>query len=168
MGNLVALRQYLASRTGEPMSIEIENVSERPVAAIRRRMRQPEIATGFRLPLDEVWRFMRKHAELCPDHNVFIYHPAAECAGAMDIDFGVEVAQPFPAEGEVRCVTMPAGRAATMLHVGPYDRLVETHTEVQRWCAANGHPLAGVSWEIYGHWNDDPSKLETRVGYLLR
>ena len=27
--------------------------------------------------------------------------------------------------------------------------------------------LAGTSWEIYGDWNDDPTKLETLVVYLL-
>jgi hypothetical protein len=31
----------------------------------------------------------------------------------------------------------------------------------------DGHALAGTSWEIDGHWTDDPAKLETRVGYLL-
>jgi hypothetical protein len=28
--------------------------------------------------------------------------------------------------------------------------------------------LAPPSWEIYGDWTDDPSKLETTVVYLLR
>ena len=28
--------------------------------------------------------------------------------------------------------------------------------------------LAHTSWEIYGDWNDDPTKLETLVLYLLR
>jgi hypothetical protein len=25
-----------------------------------------------------------------------------------------------------------------------------------------------VSWELYGHWEDDPAKLRTDVFYLLR
>jgi effector-binding domain-containing protein len=150
------------------MGVEIETMTARSVAAVRRRMRQPEIATGFREPLDQVWRFVRQHTELQPGLNVFLYHPVPGNPGSMDIDFGVEVAQPFAQDGEVHCVSMPAGRAASMLHVGPYARLVDTHSAVQRWCAANGHALAGVSWEIYGHWNDDPAKLETRVGYLLK
>jgi hypothetical protein len=27
--------------------------------------------------------------------------------------------------------------------------------------------LAGRSWEIYGDWSDDPSRLETTAAYLL-
>jgi effector-binding domain-containing protein len=148
--------------------VEIETVTERPIAAVRQWMRQPEIAARFREPLDKVWAFVRQRPDLRPGLNVFLFHPVPDTPGIMDIDFGVEVARAFDAEGEVRCVTMPSGRAASMLHVGPYEGLVETHAALQGWCAANGHALAGVSWEIYGHWNDDPAKRETRVGYLLK
>jgi effector-binding domain-containing protein len=61
-----------------------------------------------------------------------------------------------------------AGRVATPLHVGPYDRLSEAHVAIQKWCAENGYVPAGVDWDVYGDWNDDPAKLETRVFYLLR
>jgi len=35
------------------------------------------------------------------------------------------------------------------------------------WAAANNETFAGWSWEIYGDWNEDVSKLETRIEYLL-
>jgi effector-binding domain-containing protein len=87
-------------------------------------------------------------------------HQNEPCAGGMDIDFGVEVTRDFADAGEVRCVHLPAGRVASALHVGPCARLVETHTQVQRWRAEQGHTIGDRSWEIYGHWNDDPAKLE--------
>ena len=61
-----------------------------------------------------------------------------------------------------------AGRVATPLHVGPYDRLSEAHVAIQEWCAENGYAPAGVDRDVYGDWNDDSAKLETRVFYLLR
>jgi hypothetical protein len=33
---------------------------------------------------------------------------------------------------------------------------------------ANNRHFAGKSWEIYGDWSDDPSKLETTIMYLLK
>lgn len=40
------------------------------------------------------------------------------------------------------------------------------------WCAEQGYPLAGPSWEIYGHredeWNREPEKIRTEVFYLVR
>ncbi len=28
--------------------------------------------------------------------------------------------------------------------------------------------LAGPSWEVYGHWHEDPAQLKTDIYYLLR
>ncbi|WP_395739374.1 hypothetical protein [Prosthecobacter sp.] len=42
---------------------------------------------------------------------------------------------------------------------------------IRRFCADQGHRLTGVSWEIYGHWdeswNKDASKIRTDVFYQL-
>ena len=62
----------------------------------------------------------------------------------------------------------PAGEVATTLHVGPYDQLAAAHDAIRAWRAANDRSFAGHSWEIYGDWSDDPTRLETRVLYLLR
>lgn len=149
------------------MSIEVQSVAGRPVAAVRLHLRQAEIASAFRDALEEVWGFLRSHPELhAGGPKVFIYSNM-QGADGMDVDFGVEVTRSFQGAGNVQCVMLPSGRAATVLHVGPYDRLVETHAAVQRWCIANGYELAGTAWEVYGDRNDDPTKLETRVYYLL-
>ena len=52
-------------------------------------------------------------------------------------------------------------------HVGDYGRLGEANAAILEWCRANGRKHAGPSWEVYGHWNDDPAKLRTEVYYLL-
>jgi AraC family transcriptional regulator len=158
------------------LDVRIEPVVPRPVAAVRRRMRQAEIAQKFSEPLDLVWAFVRREPGLLDrGRNIFIYsHPSSGNvvqADAMEIDFGVEVTRGFPDMGdasEVRCVHLPSGRAATALHIGPYHRLIETHAAVRRFCAANGHAIGERSWETYGHWSDDPAKLETWVSYLLK
>ena len=86
----------------------------------------------------------------------------------MDVDFGVEVVRTFNAEGEVREVETPAGEAAVAVHVGPYDRMKETHDAIHAWRAANNRTFAGKSWEIYGDSSDDPAKVETTIVYLLK
>jgi hypothetical protein len=43
----------------------------------------------------------------------------------------------------------------------------ETHDAIHAWRAANNRAFAATSWEIYGDWSDDPSKLETTIVYLL-
>jgi effector-binding domain-containing protein len=86
----------------------------------------------------------------------------------MDVDFGVEVVREFAACGEVRPAKTPSGEVAAATHLGRYDRLGLTHDAIYAWAAANHRTLGDKSWEMYGDWNEDPTKLETRVMYLLR
>jgi len=63
----------------------------------------------------------------------------------------------------------PACKAATALHIGPYQGLPEAHMAIHAWCRQNGHALTGHNREVYGeHHSDDPSKLETHVYYELK
>jgi hypothetical protein len=84
---------------------------------------------------------------------------------AAFVPIAVAVADDGPPVG---ASVLPAGVGCWTLHVGPYHELGPAHGAVRRWCAANGHELAGPHWEIYRDWNDDPAKLETEVWYLLR
>lgn len=56
---------------------------------------------------------------------------------------------------------------AVAIHRGAYSDLEMTHTAVREFCRTSGHQLAGPRWEIYGHWQPDPTALETEVYYLL-
>jgi DNA gyrase inhibitor GyrI len=85
----------------------------------------------------------------------------------MNVDFGVEVTRAFDPSGEVYATETPAGEVAMAVHVGGYDRLRETHDAIHAWAAAHQRSFGGRSWEIYGDWSDDPSRLETTVVYLL-
>jgi effector-binding domain-containing protein len=87
------------------------------------------------------------------------------------VEVGAEVSEPFAGNDRVHCSQLPAGRVATTTHFGPYPRLGDAHSEIRQWCADHGHSLAGICWEIYGHWNEswntDPSKIRTDVFNLL-
>jgi effector-binding domain-containing protein len=96
-----------------------------------------------------------------------LYHHPERRDLPMDIDFGVQVARSFAAAGGVRCVSTPAGEVARTVHTGPYERLPEAHAAIHAWCVANNRKPAGVSWETYGDWTDDPAALETTITYLL-
>jgi len=85
----------------------------------------------------------------------------------MNIDFGVQVAHRFEPEGSIQCIETPAGEVARTVHIGPYNRLGDAHNAIHEWCAAHNRKIGQASWEIYGHWNNDPALLETTIKYLL-
>ena len=149
-------------------SVSIEVASPRILAAVRRQVRIGQVATAWRPALDLVWAFLRQNPGLRTDgHNIFLYHHPAKRESAMAVDFGVQVTRAFPQSGDVFATETPAGRVASALHLGPYERMGETHDAIQSWARANRMTMAGKSWEIYGDWTDDAARLETRIEYLL-
>jgi effector-binding domain-containing protein len=150
------------------IAVSVQVAKPRMLAAVRRQVLIGQVGRAWRSALDGVWEFLRQHPELRSDgHNVFFYHHPSARNLPMDVDFGVEVVRPFEQSGEVYLAETPGGKVASALHVGAYDRMGETHEAIRRWAAANGETFAGKSWEIYGDWTDDVTKLETRIEYLL-
>ena len=148
--------------------IVVTTVSAQTLAAVRRRAFVRDIGRVWKPALDLVWEFLRRQEGLRVDgHNCFLYHHPPHRDIPMEIDFGVQVARPFEAEGEVVCTETPAGEVVMTTHVGAYDKLFAAHDAIHSWRAVNGRSFGGFSWEIYGDWNDDPAKLETQVLYLL-
>lgn len=152
------------------MSYEVVTriVDAQPLAAVRRRVRIGDVGRAWKPALDLVWEFLRRHEGLrVGGHNCFLYHHAASGETAMDVDFGVQIIRPFEDDGEVVYTETPAGEVVMTTHVGSYAGLGAAHNALDSWHAATGRVFGAYSWEIYGDWTDDETKLETQVIYLL-
>jgi effector-binding domain-containing protein len=149
--------------------ITFELVAPRKLAAARGQARIGEIGTVAMAALDKVYAFLstRPGLQQPSSHNLFLYHHPANRQDPMTIDFGVEVAASFPTEDGINCVETPSGQAARALYVGPYSKMHPAHQAIHQWCAQNGKRIGGMSWEVYGDWTEDESKLETEIFYLL-
>jgi effector-binding domain-containing protein len=55
----------------------------------------------------------------------------------------------------------------TATHVGPYDRMAETYRAIEAYVHEHGLRISGPSWEVYGHWSDDPAKLRTDIYFTI-
>ena len=150
------------------LAVSVRTVAALKLAAVRRQVTLGGVGAGWQPALNKVWEFLRTNPALRIDgHNVFLYHHPSRRDLPMDVDFGVEVVRAFEPEGEVRLAETPAGEVAVAVHVGPYDRMKETHDVIHAWRAANNRVFAGKSWEIYGDPSPDPAKNETTIVYLL-
>lgn len=147
--------------------ITVEVAQPMTLAAVRAMVPVSGIAAAWKPALDKVWEFLRGRHVPNAGLNVFLYRHPEQAGEPMDIDFGVQVLGRFAGEGEVRCVETPGGTVVQTVHVGPYSRLPEAHAALHAWCKANGRAIGASSWEIYGHWNNDPAKLETTIRYLM-
>jgi len=148
------------------MSYEVrtENVPPRPLAAIRGTTPRQQLGTEIRRLLDVVWPAVREQG-VRTGHNVVLYHGAD--GGTLLIEAGVETFTRFVDRGDVRCSSTPAGEVATTAHHGAYSEMAPAYAALEQWCRANRRRPSGVSWEVYGDWEDDPAKLRTDIYLLL-
>ena len=148
-------------------AVVAETAQPEVVAAVRVIAPSSDIARVWKPALDQVWAFLKANGGLRPGLNLFLYHHPQNRNDAMNIDFGVQVAHRFEPEGSIQCIETPAGEVARTVHIGPYNRLGDAHNAIHEWCAAHNRKIGQASWEIYGHWNNDPALLETTIKYLL-
>jgi effector-binding domain-containing protein len=147
-------------------SISVQRVSPRPLASLHERMTIRDVPARFRPVLSQVYAAAKSHAIALDGQNVFVYRTGA--SPFADVEFGVGVTAAFAPVGRVAYSEAPVGDAATTTHWGDYGALGAAHDAVVARCKAKGCQLAGVSWEVYGHWSDDPAQLRTDVFHLLR
>jgi effector-binding domain-containing protein len=67
----------------------------------------------------------------------------------ITLQAGCPIGTTFPASRRVEIGSLPAGEVATVVHVGPYERLAETYSALNAWLADHGREPAGPMWEVY-------------------
>lgn len=144
--------------------VRLEHASARPLAAISTQASADGLGPVIIGTLDKIWPVLREHG-VSTGHNVVIYRGSSE--GSLIIDVGVEVFGDVPVAGEVRPTATPSGEAATIAHFGEYSEMDPAYAALERWCADNERRRTGVSWEVYGDWDDDPARRRTDVYFLL-
>jgi effector-binding domain-containing protein len=150
-----------------PNTVQLQTITTPQLTAVVRRLAtKPQLPKVIPEACGIVWNALRA-ANVKGGRHVALY-----LDNEMNLEVGAEVDAPFAGHGEVIGSSLPTGRVATATHFGAYNQLDAAQQAIHDWCKQNGHSLAGVSWEIYGHWedrwNNDPSQIRTDVYYLLK
>ena len=88
----------------------------------------------------------------------------------MDLEVGFPTDGPIDADGDVRPGTLPAGRAARLVHAGSYEQLGGSWERLQRWIAEQGLTPTGDLWEVYvtePSPDMNPADLRTELCWLV-
>ena len=148
--------------------VGLRHVASIPVAVVRRLASAAQLSTLVPECCGLVWRAVQAQKELGAKGG---RHVAIYWNGDIRLEVGVELEGPFEETAEVFRSATPGGPAAFVRHLGPYHTLGGAHDAVRTWCEANGHRLAGPSWEIYGHWlpewDTNPRLIRTDVFYQV-
>jgi effector-binding domain-containing protein len=156
-----------------PYGVQIHHVPQQAFAAIRDRANVHTIGDRIMELLSEIWDVLKPADIRHTGHNVVLYWDKPGKAllltdEGVPIEVGVQVVTPFKRMGRVVGVAIPGGTVTTVVHRGLYQKLLEAHMAVRRWCAEHDYALAGPNWEIHGDWTDNSDELRTDVFYLLQ
>jgi effector-binding domain-containing protein len=157
---------------------EIVTRAEQPYVAIRGRVSMAEIG-AFAVRTPEVFAWLGAHG-LPPAGPPFMRYNVIDMTRDLEIDNGVPVAAPVEGDAEVIAGVLPAGRYATLTHVGHPSELMAATKALLDWAAAQGltwdsSPSAdGERWgsrlEIYlsdPREEPDMSKWVTQLAFRL-
>jgi len=112
--------------------------------------------TGFRL-MNKMWEKVRSNSLKHKGINVWVYGDHEEVFAGVELedtpqtDTGMEVKQ------------VSLAKYAYYKHIGPYSGLAQAYAKMRAYLAENNLKAVSPGVEIYGHWNQDESKLETEI-----
>lgn len=88
---------------------------------------------------------------------------------ALDMQAGFPVAHPIPGKGDIQSGEIPAGRCASGLNIGPYDKMEPFYDALNQWVKAQGEEVTGVAFEWYfSPPETPPQEVKTEVWFPLR
>jgi effector-binding domain-containing protein len=67
----------------------------------------------------------------------------------LDIEVGFPVSKKFPDKDKVNASEIAAGKFATTLHIGPYDKAELAYNELNQWIQENGYESKDSAIELY-------------------
>jgi effector-binding domain-containing protein len=151
-----------------PGAVEIVDLHPRETAVIRIDVEPSELKSTIGPALTEVADAMSSAGvDLAgpPFTRYLQWH-----AERVVAEVGFPVMRPAPGVGRVEPASLPAGAAASIVHLGPYETLGETYDRLQVWFSEQGRHAADDLWEVY--WSDpqaepDPGRWRTEIIRLI-
>jgi len=116
---------------------------------------------GFRL-MNKMWEKVRSNNLKNKGINVWVYEPngkmftGVELDNAPKNDIGLELKQ------------INMAKYAYYKHIGTYSLLAQAYSKMRTYLSEKNLETCSPALEIYGHWDQDESKLETEILMCLK
>ena len=164
--------------SGRPGEIRIAELAAQPSVAVRvqQSMNELDLAAVYERQLPRVFGRLGELGAPPAGAPYGRYH--AFGPDGVDVEIGVPAAAPLGAlpalaacpPGEIGASELPAGPAAVLLHLGPYDTLPQGYERLGAWIEEQGRAAGGAPWEAYVDDPGavaDPAQLRTEIVWPL-
>lgn len=154
--------------------VQIEQRSAQRYVAIPLTVTMRELAAAVDRGFPQLFAWLATRP-LTPAGAPFIRYLQVDMDAGLVVELAVPVDAEVATDGSVHGGVLPAGRYVTLLHVGPYDGLVQANATLQRRAAEQGLRWAmdGATWRgrVERYLTDpsqqpDASQWQTEIAYL--
>lgn len=146
---------------------EVITTQEQTAISIREKVKMQDIPQAMGRMFGELMPILQKDVQ-CAGPPFALYHSWA--SDETDMDVGFPVAGKAVTKGRVKPLELPSVKAVVGMHMGPYDKIVDTYNKMMGWMKAQGYEPADYMWEEYLNSPDEvPSdKLMTRLVWPIK
>lgn len=120
----------------------IEVRPDQPYVARRSRVAMQDLGPVIDQVITELVAWLGQHG-LEPADAPFVRYLVINMTALLEVEVGFPVATSQTGDGRVEAGVLPAGRYATLLYTGPYERLVAANAALLDWGAQNG-----LAWDM--------------------
>lgn len=143
---------------------EIVTRAEQPTAVVHEVVPMGELPQFFARAFGQVMGALREEG-LEPAGEPFALYFGMP-GDTVEVEAGFPAPEEVGPRGPVHMGTLPAGRCAHALHVGPYDTMAKTYAELQQWMREQHlHPHYEM-WEVFlsdPQQEPDPKNWRTEI-----
>ncbi len=147
----------------------VTELEAQPTVGIRTTVAMSEIGSAMGPLFGELSEHIAQSGQEPAGMPLARYHsPPGE---TVELECAIPVASPMPGEDRVRPGELPAGRAATVTHLGSYDGLPQTWMALTAWMESQGLEAADSPWEVYVNdpaLEPDQSRWRTDIFFPVR
>ncbi|MGC4099796.1 GyrI-like domain-containing protein [Ferruginibacter sp.] len=117
--------------------------------------------TAFSL-MDRMWKIVKTNNLKNKGMNIWVYEPG------NSVFAGVELIDKAGSEMGLERKDITLSKYAYYKHIGPYHLIKQSGQSMTAELKAKGYETVLPYIEIYGHWTNDESKLETELLMSLK
>jgi len=114
------------------------------------------VGTAFKL-MDKMWQIVKSKGLKNKGLNVWVYEPGEKVFAGVELDDGYQYSN------ELEQKNIYLEKYAYYKHIGPYNLIKQAGQNMTAELKQLGLETGPLYIEIYGHWIEDETKLETEL-----
>jgi effector-binding domain-containing protein len=145
-------------------AIEIKELPPQPVLSLRSKVTMAALPGFIGSAFSRLFPYLASLGESPVGPPLAVYHGMPTDEG-IDVELCVPTGTVLAAWDDIGASELPGGKFASVMHLGPYEKVGDTYALLQKWIVDNCYVLAGSSREVYivGVGQADPDAYVTEI-----